>query len=168
MKIDRAFDPAEPRFTHSGGLEGSRHMVHDGKKATIIEATSVKEPDSLVRLYRRGVLAGKDSEDEAERRYKAANEWAMDAERAGMGVVVVASYSHGVVGDVEAEPERRRMAKERFRRGFAAMTGRGAQIVWGVVMDNRELKEWPWSAAYVSERFREALDELADFYGVPA
>lgn len=166
-KLERAFNVDEPRFTHSGGLERSRHMVHDGKTATIIEATSVREPDSLVRLYRRGVIAGGD-ERAGERRYKAANDWAKDAERAGMGAVVVASYSHGVVGDVEAEPERRRMAKERFRRGFAAMTGRGAQIVWGVVMDNRELKEWPWSAAYVSERFREALDELADFYGVPA
>jgi len=157
VKMERAFDVDEPRFTHSGGLE--RRKVFVGGKVGTVETTATREPDSLSRLHRRGVIS--------DRQHAAADLWARDSERAGMGVVVVASYSHGVVGDVEAEPERRRMAKERFRRGFAAMTGRGAQIVWGVVMDNRELKEWPWSAAYVSERFREALDELADFYGVP-
>ena len=45
------------------------------------------------------------------------------------------------------------------------MTGRGADIVWGVVIDNRQLSDWPWPVPYTSERLREALDELADFYG---
>jgi len=66
---------------------------------------------------------------------------------------------------VEAEPEQRRAAKERFRRGFSAMSGRGASIVWGVVIDNRQISDWAWATAYVSERLREGLDELADFYG---
>jgi hypothetical protein len=168
-KAARAFDYDEPRFAHSGGLEPKRVFVHDGKKGQITEHVALRGPDVFERLYKRGSLGSGTREDVAagEHRYQAATSWAQDYERAGMSTVVVASYGGSVSPGVEAEPERRRAAKERFRRGHAAMTGRGASIVWGVVIENKELRDWPFPAAYTSERFREALDELADFYGVP-
>lgn len=156
---ERAFDYSEPRFAHSGGLEVKEVFIHDGQKGQVTKHVALRGPDSLTRLYSRRVID--------HRQHSAADDWARDYERAGMSTVVVASYGGQVSPGIEAEPERRRAAKERFRRGHAAMTGRGASIVWGVVIENRELRDWPWSPAYTSERFREGLDELADFYGVP-
>ena len=155
MKPTPAFHPDEIRFSHGDGL--ARRTVFVGGKVGTVETTAVRGPDVLERLHNRATID--------DRQHAAAIAWNTDYERAGMGVAVCASYGGVVAVGSEAEPERRRAAKERFRRGHAAMTGRGADIVWGVVIDNRELRHWPWPTAYVSERLREALDELADFYG---
>ena len=152
-----AFSPDELRFTHSDGLVTKEVFVHDGRRGSIERHTAVRAPDVLERLHNRLTIDDK--------QHAAAIAWATDYERAGMATAVCASYGGSVPGGSEAEPERRRQAKERYRRGYAAMTGRGASIVYGVVIDNRQLSDWPWPTAYVSERFREGLDELADFYG---
>lgn len=158
MKHEPAFSPDEPRFSHSDGL--TRKKVFLGGKLGTVEETAVRAPDVLERLHNRSTID--------DRQHAAAIAWATDYERAGMATAVCASYGGSVAASSEPEPERRRAAKERFRRGYAAMTGRGASIAWGVIIDNRELKDWPQAAAYVSERFREALDELAEFYGLPS
>jgi len=156
-KPERAFDPAEIRFGHSDGLDRKPVFMHDGRKGTIETFTALKGPDVITRLYKRGTITPG--------QFDAAESWATDYERAGMGVAVCSSYGGAVAASSEAEPERRRAAKERFRKAYDAMTGRGASLAWGVIIDNHELKHWPQSTAYVSERLREALDELADFYG---
>jgi hypothetical protein len=155
MKHNPAFHPDELRFAHSDGL--ARKTVFVGGKVGTVETTAVRAPDVLERLHNRATIDDK--------QHAAAIAWAADYERAGMSIAVCASYGGSVAASSEAEPERRRAAKERFRRGHDAMTGRGASIVWGVVIDNRQLSDWPWPVPYTSERLREALDELADFYG---
>lgn len=150
-----AFSADEIRFSHGDGL--ARKTVFVGGKVGTVETTAVRGPDVLERLHNRATID--------DRQHAAAIAWATDYERAGMAQAVCANYGGSVPGGSEPEPERLRQAKERYRRGYAAMGGRGADIVWGVVIDNRELRHWPWPTAYVSERLREALDELADFYG---
>lgn len=150
-----AFKHDEMRFSHSDGL--IRKTVFLGGKLGTVETTAVAAPDVLERLHNRSTITDK--------QHAAAVAWATDYERGGLSVAVCASYGGSVSVGVEAEPERRRAAKERFRRGYAAMTGRGASLAWGVIIDNHELKHWPQSTAYVSERLREALEELAEAYG---
>jgi len=157
-KPEKAFDYDEPRFSHSGGLE--RRKVFVGGKVGTSEHTALREPDSLSRLHKRGVIS--------HRQHDAADSWAKDYERAGMAQATIATYGGSVAVGSEPMPEARMNALQRFRNGLAAMSGRGAGIVWGVVIDNRTLSEWDqWPAPYVAERFREALDELAAFYGLP-
>lgn len=150
-----AFSADEIRFAHGDGL--TRKSVFLGGKLGTVVTTAVAAPDALERIHNRGGITA-DQHD-------AACRWAHDYERAGMATAVCATYGGAVAVGVEAEPEQRRAAKERFRRGYDAMRGRGASVVWGVVVDNRPLSDWPWSVTYTSERFREALDELANFYG---
>lgn len=150
-----AFKHDELRFSHSDGL--TRKRVFVGGKVGTVETTAVAAPDVLERLHNRSTITDK--------QHAAAVMWATDYERAGMSIAVCATYGGSMSVGVEAEPERRRAAKERFRRGYAAITGRGASIVWGVVIDNRQLSDWPWPVPYTSERLREGMDELAVVYG---
>lgn len=160
MKHDTAFSYDEPRFSHSGGLE--RRRVYVGGKVGTSEHIAVAAPDSLSWLHSRGTINN--------RQHDAATAWATDYERANMGVSVCASYGGSVAASLEAEPERRRMAKERFREGYAAMSD--PSVVWAVVIENMTLKAWAHRhnlrPATASERIREGLDELAKFYGLTA
>ena len=161
-KPDRAFHVDEPRFTHSGGLELRRVFVHDGQRGQVTEHVALREPDSLSRLASRRVID--------HRQYMAADDWAQDYERAGMSVVVGANYGGPVIVGIEAEPERRRAAKERFRRGYGAMTH--PSVVWAVVIEGMSLAAWAHRQhtrrSRATELIQMGLDELADFYGVPA
>ena len=156
-----AFHPDELRFAHSDGLVTKEVFVHDGQRGSIERYTALREPDALSRLRSRGTIS--------HRHALAAEDWQNDYEQAGMGVVVVASYSHGVRGDVEAEPERRRAAKERFRRGYDAMTK--PSVVWAVVVEGMALSAWEHRQRVRhgagADQIRDGLDELANFYGVP-
>ena len=156
-----AFKADELRFTHSDGLVTKEVFVHDGRRGSIERHTAVREPDALSRLRSRGTIT--------HRQWQAAEDWQTDYERAGIGVVVVSSYSHGVRGDVEAEPERRRAAKERFRRGYDAMTN--PSVVWAVVVEGMALSAWEHRHRVRhgtgSDIIRDSLDKLAEFYGIP-
>lgn len=173
VKPKAAFEASEPRFARQGGLETKRVVVHDGKRSEVIERTAVKGADVLDRLRSRGAL-GKGSTMEramGERRYQAATAWATDYERAGMGVAVVASYAGAVSAGVEAMPEMRLRAIERFRSGYKAMGDRGGALAWAIVIDNMDLSAWAhrhgFAGPYASERLREAFDDLAEHYGIP-
>lgn len=169
-----AFDPDEPRFAHQGGLERKSVYVHDGQRGEFVNTIAVKASDVLDRLHNRGTLGRGSLFERAmgARRYQAATAWAADYERAGMGVVVVASYAGPVAPGVEAMPEMRLRAVQRFRAGYRSMGDRGASLAWAVVIDNMELGAWAHnhhtSTVYASERLREAFDDLAQHYGIPA
>lgn len=157
-KTERAFDYDEPRFQKQGGVE--RKRVYVGGKAGTQEHVAVREPDALERMYSRGNID--------RRQHDAATAWATDFERAGMGVVVCASYGGAVAVSSEAEPERRRMAKERFREGYRAMTK--PSVVWALVIDNVTLKDWSHNRMdprTAKNLLGEGLNELAAFYGIP-
>lgn len=160
MKHERAFDHDEIRFSHSDGLE--RRRVYAGGKLGTVETTATRAPDALAWLASRGTITP--------RQHEAAEMWATDYEWANMGVSVCASYGGSVAVSSEAEPERRRIAKERFREAYAAMTA--PSVVWAVVVENMTLSAWAHRAKVrppvATERMRDGLDELAKFYGVPA
>lgn len=158
-KPDRAFDVDELRFAHSGGLE--RRAVFVGGKVGTVETTATREPDALSWLRSRGTIT--------HRQHEAATSWATDYERAQIGMTVCASYGGAVAVGVEAEPERRRHAKERFRDGYRAMTA--PSVAWAVVVENMTLKAWAHrhglSPRVARDRIRDALTDLGDFYGLP-
>lgn len=154
-----AFSPDEPRFSHSDGL--TRKRVFVGGKVGTVETTAVAAPDVLERLHSRSTIH--------DRQHAAAIAWATDYERSGLSVAVCASYGGSVAASNEPEPERRRAAKERFRRGYASMTPDEASVVWAVVIDNVTLAAWARGRRVDPRKattlFCDGLDTLAKFYG---
>ena len=132
--------------------------MHEGKALVAVNARECE----LEWYYRRKLIGMIDHE--AGLRFRADWEIAQISAARALDMERVAGGSYRGIGDVQAD------AIDRVRRALKALGAVGATLVVNVCGDGRSVAEMErllgWPQRYGMQRFREALNDLAEHYGM--